>query len=201
MPTACSTALPAIATMTRPAKAWLMPSASIAGSSASTNHSETSAAATPHPTSTPTACPSVQPLPGPAVSGGDRSGSLSCARVSTAKTTSSASAQTTESACSCSPAGRCSVWASVGSTIAATASIRRLAIIRGACPPKRSTPWRQPPATKASPRTRSAFDRIEPTSDACTTVTSPAFSAKMQTKSSGRLPTADCTIPVAAGPR
>ena len=55
MPTACSTALPAIATTTRPAKAWLMPSASIAGSSAATNHSETKAAATPAATSTATA--------------------------------------------------------------------------------------------------------------------------------------------------
>ena len=52
-----------------------MPNSSIAGSSASTNHSETCAAATPHPTSTPTACPSVQPLPRScSSSGGDRSG-------------------------------------------------------------------------------------------------------------------------------
>ena len=93
------------------------------------------------------------------------------------------------------------LWASVGSTSAATASISSVAIIRGASPPKRSTPCRQPPARKARPRTRSALLRIEPISEACTTVTRPARSAKMQTKSSGRLPTADWTMPVAAAPR
>ena len=110
-------------------------------------------------------------------------------------------AQTTESACSFSLAGRCRLWASVGSTMAATASMRSEAIIRGVRPSKRRTSCRQPPAMKARPRTRSAFERIEPMSEACTRVTSPAWSAKMQTKSSGRLPTADCTMPVAAGPR
>ena len=60
MPTTCSTALPAIATMTRPAKAWLMPRASIAGSSAATNHSETSAAARPAPQRTTMAVVSGQ---------------------------------------------------------------------------------------------------------------------------------------------
>ena len=72
------------------------------------------------------------------------------------------SAQTTERACSCSLAGRCSTWASVGRIIAATASMRSVAIIRGVWPPKRSTPCLQPPARKARPRTRSAFERIEP---------------------------------------
>jgi hypothetical protein len=48
IPTTFSTALPAIATMTRPAKAWLMPSIFIAGSRASTNQSDTRAAAIPH---------------------------------------------------------------------------------------------------------------------------------------------------------
>jgi hypothetical protein len=44
MPTTFSTALPAMATMTSPAKAWLMFKVSIAGSRAVTNQSETSAA-------------------------------------------------------------------------------------------------------------------------------------------------------------
>ena len=60
MPTACSTALPAMATMTRPAKTWLMPRTSIAGSSASTNHSETKAAPSPAPQRTTMAVVSGQ---------------------------------------------------------------------------------------------------------------------------------------------
>ena len=55
----------------------------------------------------------------------------SCARVRTAKTKRRTSAQTTESACSFSLAGRCRLWARVGSTMAATASMRSVAIIRG----------------------------------------------------------------------
>src|SRR4051794_33861359 len=46
MPTTFSIALPAIATMTRPAKVWEMPSVVMAGSSACTNQSDTNAAAT-----------------------------------------------------------------------------------------------------------------------------------------------------------
>ena len=46
-PTACSTALPAIATITRPANAWEMPVDWIVGSSAWTNQSDTNPAATP----------------------------------------------------------------------------------------------------------------------------------------------------------
>src|SRR5215203_6959751 len=47
-----STAFPAIPTMTSPVNAFEMPSASTAGSSASTNHSDTNAAPTPATTST-----------------------------------------------------------------------------------------------------------------------------------------------------
>ena len=46
-PTACSTALPAIATITRPANCAEIPSWSIVGRSASTNHSDTNAAPSP----------------------------------------------------------------------------------------------------------------------------------------------------------
>ena len=42
---------------------------------------------------------------------------------------------------------------------------------------------------------------MDPISDACTTETRPACNEKMQTNSSGRLPTADCTSPVAEGLR
>src|SRR3954464_5022213 len=45
MPTTFSIALPAMATMTRPANAWEIPRASMAGSRATTNQSDTSAAA------------------------------------------------------------------------------------------------------------------------------------------------------------
>src|ERR1700691_1768504 len=50
-PAVFSTALPAIATITRPAKAWEMWSTAIAGSSALTNQSETNAEPTPATTS------------------------------------------------------------------------------------------------------------------------------------------------------
>ena len=59
-PTTFSTALPAIATTTRPANAWLMPSASVAGLSAETNQSLTNAAARPAPPSTTTVVVSDQ---------------------------------------------------------------------------------------------------------------------------------------------
>src|SRR5665647_3289702 len=47
MPTTFSTALPAIATITRPANVGEMCTASMAGVSAATNHSDTNAALTP----------------------------------------------------------------------------------------------------------------------------------------------------------
>src|SRR5882757_2639482 len=69
MPTTFSMALPAIATMTRPANAWDTPSASIAGSREDTNQSETSAAATLAPVSMVTASHSGHR--GPSCSAGD----------------------------------------------------------------------------------------------------------------------------------
>src|SRR5581483_11538253 len=53
MPTTFSTALPAIATMTTPAKSWLMCIACVAGVRAATNQSLAKAAATPAPPSRP----------------------------------------------------------------------------------------------------------------------------------------------------
>ena len=41
----------------------------------------------------------------------------------------------------------------------------------------------------------------EPTIEVWATTTSPARRAKMTTKSSGRLPSVDCSTPVAAGPK
>src|SRR5665647_930128 len=55
MPTTFSTALPAIATITRPANVGEMCTASMAGVSAATNHSDTNAALTPAAASSPMA--------------------------------------------------------------------------------------------------------------------------------------------------
>jgi hypothetical protein len=89
----------------------------------------------------------------------------------------------------------------VGSTSAATASVSRVAIMRGVRLSKCRTPWRAPPTRTDRPSTSSALPRIEPISAVCTTVTRPAWSANTLTNSSGTLPTADCTTPVSAGPR
>src|SRR6266545_3493081 len=59
-PTTFSIALPAIATITRPANASEMLSEPMAGSSATTNQSETNAASTPAAASSPTASASGQ---------------------------------------------------------------------------------------------------------------------------------------------
>jgi hypothetical protein len=58
MPTTFSTALEAMATMTRPANAWEMCITSMAGLSATTNQSETNAAPTPATASIPRESPS-----------------------------------------------------------------------------------------------------------------------------------------------
>ena len=53
---------------------------------------------------------------------------------------------------------------------------------------------------KAQPSTSTALARMEPISAACTTVVRPSCRAKMPTNSSGRLPSVDCSRPVALGP-
>jgi hypothetical protein len=68
IPTTFSTAFPAMATMTRPAKAWEMPSDSMAGSSALTNQSEAKAAPAPDTASSATERVSGATAPWPAVS-------------------------------------------------------------------------------------------------------------------------------------
>ncbi|MCU1673366.1 MAG: hypothetical protein JWN77_1479 [Frankiales bacterium] len=68
MPTTFSTALDAMATMTRPANASEMCSVSIAGVSATTNQSETNAAPTPATASMPMASPSGQARAWPSAS-------------------------------------------------------------------------------------------------------------------------------------
>ena len=59
---------------------------------------------------------------------------------------------------------------------------------------------RQAPAMIARPSTSRAFARSEPRIDVCATTISPARSAKITMKSSGRLPSVDCSTPVAAAP-
>ena len=59
---------------------------------------------------------------------------------------------------------------------------------------------RAAPTTITRPSTSSALTRIEPRIAVSATIFSPALSAKMTTKNSGRLPSVDCIIPVAAAP-
>src|SRR2546421_3021367 len=118
MPTTFSTALPAIATITRPANTWLMPNALTAGASASTNQFDVTAAATPDRASSATASQSGQrgvavtvsaaaPSPGDSEAGRDRT-----------NTPSRITATITENARSCCPAGAWTVDAIPGRTIA-----------------------------------------------------------------------------------
>ena len=69
--------------------------------------------------------------------------------------------------------------------------------------PKRITPSFafHAPAMITNPRTSSALTRIEPRIAVSATTSCPAFSAKMTTKNSGRLPSVDCITPVTAGPK
>ena len=67
---------------------------------------------------------------------------------------------------------------------------------------KRITPpsLAREPAMMTRPSTSSAFANRLPRIEVCATTTSPAFSAKMTTNSSGRLPSVDCRKPVSPGP-
>ncbi len=56
------------------------------------------------------------------------------------------------------------------------------------------------PTAIASPSTSSAFANSEPRIENCATTSSPALSEKITMKSSGRLPSVDCSTPVTAGP-
>jgi hypothetical protein len=83
----------------------------------------------------------------------------------------------------------------------AAASMLSVAIIRARPPWNSCTPLRSPPAVNASPRTSRLFASTEPMSADFTTSTSPSWSANSAMKSSGRLPSADCTVPALAAPR
>ena len=88
-------------------------------------------------------------------------------------------------------------------TMMKLATSSSVAVSLGSRGPKRITPsdaWRAP-STITRPSTSSALASSEPMIDVWATTTSPARSAKMTTKSSGRLPSVDCSTPVAAGPK
>ena len=57
------------------------------------------------------------------------------------------------------------------------------------------------PAMITSPSTSSAFAKIEPMIEVCATTISPADSANMTMKNSGRFPSVDWRTPVTAGPK
>src|SRR5262245_17749492 len=89
------------------------------------------------------------------------------------------------------------------SAIMKTTSMSSIVVSLGSRRWKRMIPSsaRQAPAMIASPRTSSALARSEPRIDVCATTISPARSAKSTMKSSGRLPSVDCSTPVTAGPK
>ena len=66
--------------------------------------------------------------------------------------------------------------------------------------PKRLAPCRRPPTKNARPSTSRLLARIEPMSAVWTTTTRPAWSAKIEMNSSGRLPRADWRTPGRARP-
>ena len=203
-PTTFSTALPAMATITRPANACEMCSESIAGSNAATNQSDTNAADPPAMASMPIARPT-----------GQRGGSL-CAcgtgslvvvlsRLSeygsdSPNSTSRTTETIIENDTSCSEAGACTSCAIDGIAMAVTDRTISTRMVRTWAEPSFCDPCLSPPTRNANPSTSSRLARMEPISAARTTSTSPALSAKMQMNSSGRLPSADCSTPVAPGP-
>ena len=84
-----------------------------------------------------------------------------------------------------------------------TTSMRSIVVSFGRRVWKRMTrsSARHAPAMIARPSTRSAFASNDPRIEVCATTISPARSAKITMKSSGRLPSVDCSTPVTAGPK
>ena len=83
-----------------------------------------------------------------------------------------------------------------------TASKSSVAVSLGSRRWNRMTPSgaARAPAMRVRPSTRKALASSDPTMEAWATTVSPARSAKMTTKSSGRFPSVDCSTPVSAGP-
>src|SRR5665811_2034234 len=195
-------ALPAMATMTKPAKASEICRVAIAGSSAWTNQSETNAAKTAARANSPTARAT-----------GQRGGStcmLSSAcwfeprrsdagRVRTNKSSKIADTMS-DNVFSCFEAGVCRKWARDGRTRAATDRTISTMMLRARSESSFWVPCLSPPTTKHNPRTNNKLARIDPMRAALTTSTKPARSANNAMNSSGKLPRADCSTPVAPGP-
>ncbi len=97
----------------------------------------------------------------------------------------------------------CDECATPSSTMMKLETSSSVAVSFGRRRPNRITPSFDfhAPATITSPRTSSALTRIEPMIAVSATTSCPALSAKMTTKNSGRLPSVDCSTPVAAGPK
>src|SRR6266851_3877523 len=132
MPTTCSTAFPARATITSPVKAGEICSTVIAGVKADTNQSETNAEPTPAPTKTTTANQNGQE--------GGEAASPFCTIVGppcsetgmlAIKTIRRITAEAILSTSSCPAAGVCNREVSVGTISAATDNKVRFAIMRG----------------------------------------------------------------------
>ena len=90
----------------------------------------------------------------------------------------------------CAAAGAWNAWASDGIAIVAAASTVSIDTLRAREELKLCVPFLSPPTMNATPSTSTLFARIEPTSAAWTTLTSPSCKAKSAMKSSGRLPSA-----------
>ena len=116
------------------------------------------------------------------------------------KSTSSTPAQIRLSAFACAWAGVWNACTSVGIARIAADSVVSVTIIRARGESKRCGPLRTAPTKNASPSTRTLFAITEPTSADWTTRVSPRWSANRAMKSSGRLPSADCTLPATDEP-
>ncbi len=88
----------------------------------------------------------------------------------------------------------------LGSTSAAVARASSTQVSRARDLANFWVPCFSPPTRNAAPRTSSRLASIEPISADCTTVSSPARNAKNAMNSSGRLPSALCSTPVAPAP-
>ena len=93
--------------------------------------------------------------------------------------------------------------ASPTSTMMNTARSSSVVVSIGRRAEKRMMPssLTQAPTTMTMPSTSRALAKIEPMIENWATTTSPADSAKITTKNSGRLPSVDCSTPVIAGPK
>ena len=116
-----------------------------------------------------------------------------------AKTRSSTTAAIRESPTSWVAAGAWSADVRLGSSRTPTDTSISVMSSRADGAENVCVPWRKPPTTKASPRTSRMLARIEPMTAEVATWSSPARRAKSAMKSSGRLPSALCSTPVAPG--